>query len=658
MPKYRIEVGGKSYAVNANSPDELDAVADEIRLAIADEAASADSDMPTVANLAEAEASAEAQRGPKPGIWERAGAIINAGVTTGGQAAMGALTAPVANAQALANSVTRGDFGTYEGARRTQQEAGERVGRVMPDTSTTARLIGGNPELANQYLDAADPFLASLEAGVPGMAGFGGRVPRSASELRAIPGGDAIANGANRVGNFVEQRAQNRRDAGAAETESLRMHQAEMEKRLYEARLAGLGEDTGLTRGQLARNIDEQAREDMIAHTDEGRPILERYQQQNDRLIDSVDETAADIGMSPDGEYVPYGSYDVGNRAKQVFQREKDAAGEEVDRLYTEARAADEANLPVGNDKVNAYLATEEFDDFRSYTGTDKALPNFERFLVNRGFADIVDGKIVMRELSVGDMEKVRASLDGFKDKGAPQTGRMVRELTEVIDEQLDGVEGGTLFREARAKRRQYAVDFEENMFVDQLLDTKGKYSADKISPETVTRKVYQLPVDELKRVESQLRGFGTEGAQAWRDITSGILRDLAEQVKTTQSNASGEGRGLSVAGLVKKIDDLDQTGKLELLFGEVGAAKLRAIRNTAQVANQKLPGVGNPSGSANKIIRMLGTVGRQAVNVGSATPVLGQSVEFLSNKVRSNSNSKAAAAQLDGEGMLQRAGQ
>mgnify|MGYP007032532368 CR=1 FL=1 len=128
MPKYRIEVGGKSYAVNANSPDELDAVADEIRLAIADEAASADSDMPTVANLAEAEASAEAQRGPKPGIWERAGAIINAGVTTGGQAAMGALTAPVANAQALANSVTTGDFGTYEGARRTQQESSERLG--------------------------------------------------------------------------------------------------------------------------------------------------------------------------------------------------------------------------------------------------------------------------------------------------------------------------------------------------------------------------------------------------------------------------------------------------------------------------------------------------------------------------------------------------
>ena len=195
-------------------------------------------------------------------------------------------------------------------------------------------------------------------------------------------------------------------------------------------------------------------------------------------------------------------------------------------------------------------------------------------------------------------------------------------------------------------------------MFVDQLLDTKVKYSADKISPETVTRKIYQLPVDELKRVEGQLRGFGTEGAQAWRDITSGILRDLAAQVKTTQSNASGEGRGLSVAGLVKKIDDLDQTGKLELLFGDVGAAKLRAIRNTAQVANQKLPGVGNPSGSANKLIRMLGTVGRGAVNVGSATPVLGQSVEFIGNNIRSNSNSKAAAAQLDGEGMLQRASQ
>ena len=116
MPRYMIEVEGRSYEVNASSPDELDAVADEIRFAIADETASADSDMPTAANLAEAEASAEAQRGPKPSVWERAGALANAGATTAAQAAMGVLTAPVANAQAVANSVTRGDFGTYEGA--------------------------------------------------------------------------------------------------------------------------------------------------------------------------------------------------------------------------------------------------------------------------------------------------------------------------------------------------------------------------------------------------------------------------------------------------------------------------------------------------------------------------------------------------------------
>ena len=137
MPIKKIKFpDGTVRRVKVREGQTREEIREKVMAAYESEVASQDPDLPFASNIQDAESRAEAQRGPEPGIWERALAIADAGLTMGQNAIGGAVMAPFANAQALANSATRGDFGTYEGARRTQQEAGERTGRYMSDTVT------------------------------------------------------------------------------------------------------------------------------------------------------------------------------------------------------------------------------------------------------------------------------------------------------------------------------------------------------------------------------------------------------------------------------------------------------------------------------------------------------------------------------------------
>ena len=45
--------------------------------------------------------------------------------------------------------------------------------------------------------------------------------------------------------------------------------------------------------------------------------------------------------------------------------------------------------------------------------------------------------------------------------------------VRKAIDEQLDEVEGGDLFKAARAERRRHAEEFEEHDFVARSLTTR-----------------------------------------------------------------------------------------------------------------------------------------------------------------------------------------
>jgi hypothetical protein len=657
MPIKKIKFpDGTVRRVKVREGQTREEIEERVMAAYESEIANQDPDLPFASNIQDAEARAEAQRGPEPGIWEKVGAIANAAATTGGQAAMGVIAAPVSNAQAVANSMVRGDFGTYEGARRSQQEAGERAGRVMPDTSTTARWVGGNPELADQYLDAADPFLASLEAGVPGVGSIGARVPRNASEARL---GARMGSGVEAVGNFVEQRAQNKAQAknpgaaGADRTLQSRMELEAARERNERAKALGLEGEAGLTVGQLTRNLEAQAQEGALRTMGGAQSLQTRADNQNAALQGNIDRSVVEVGAGPDGDYRPMLDVDVGGKVKTALRDAEEASRKDYQDAYEVAENSPEINIEVSNDGLGSLFDSKEWKPITIGAPTKNAVSGFNEYLEASGIGQMVDGKMVLRNATVGELEDLRKQVPALFDmQDAPQK-RAGKKIIDAIDEQLDGVEGGELFKDARAKRRRHAEEYDEHDFVSRVLGTKGKTSADRIPDEQVAQGVRGLSNAELGRLQAQLMGQGETGAAAWRQVSSSILQQMHEKAKMNSSRGTdGEAR-LNTEVLANSIAELDSAGKLDMLFGKEVANRLRMLVTVSRDVNQPVRGTVSRSGSD------AGAAGKQAIEKGfkaiiaTKIPVLGPiMVEQVSNR----RNRKQAETMLDGEGMLQRA--
>ena len=378
--------------------------------------------------------------------------------------------------------------------------------------------------------------------------------------LRRAPGTPQGYGWAPSADKFKTQKGRN---AGAAEASAAATRGAEVDLRNQQAELAGLPEDLRLTKGQATQDRKVQADEQTLANSPGGEALKERVREQNIAIQDGIDDTAYNIGRYDDGEYVPYDSHTVGERVRDSLDNYRTTRKAEVDDAYTAARASDEATLPAYTKPIDEVWNSTEFQDFKYLDGSNQTMPQMEKYLVEKGFAEVVDGKLSFKDLNVGQVEEIRQRLGGFVDEDKPQTGRMVRQMTDAIDGALDQSDGGELFKRARAARREFAVDFDEHQFVDQLLGKKGKYSDAKIAPADVGRRVITMSRDQISRVRDLLKKQGPEGGKAWRDLQSGVLRDLSQEVRSTVQSGP-DGRNLNITPLIRKIDSLEAESKLE----------------------------------------------------------------------------------------------
>ena len=608
---------------------------------------------------------------PEPGVWERVGALINAGVTTGGQAAMGALTAPVANAQALANSVTRGDFGTYEGARRTQQEAGGRIDRVMPDTSTTARvagvfgLPGGNPELASQYLETVEPVLATLEAGAPGL-GVGGRLPRGRADVQ--PAVDAVKSVPARVvdnakaavgavrPSYIEDQ-QRQRSVSAAETSAKRLRLEQMERRAYEAEQAGLSADNGLglTRGQLARDYENQSAEDVLQNSENGEPLRDRRDAQNEALRGRISDVEYEVGRSDDGDYTPLRPYEVGDQLKTSLDTARENSKLDYKAAYILADNSPDADKPVSSGILNEVWNGDEVREL-VYSDAAGDIKTLESFFVDMGLGEIVDGNLRFDNLTLGKLEKIRRKLNSSASQNNNSIP-MVTKVKDAIERTLEQSDDGTLYKDARGKRRQFGIDYEEHDFINRLLGQKSKTSKDLIPSEEVASTIQSLSRAELLRLKDQVIGLGPEGVDAWRNIRSGIARYIARESVSNDGAGKDQLPVLKPARFGKIIEDLDENGKLEDIFGAEQAEVLRNIAKTARTVNQNIPGARNFSGTQGAqgtAARILDWAKTGGISMVRRLPAVGSYIEGIGNDMANKRQQELVVRQLDGQGMLE----
>ena len=620
-------------------------------------------DLPLEENFA-AEAEIAEQRKAEQddvSIWDKAVGVVDALQSGARSAVRGAVAYPIQSAQAIVNNLGDAEAAKAEFDRRmtSTMEAGV---STMPQT-----------ELGAEYLNnAADAFAATKLEGLPPViapvAGTVATAARNATQSvapvrNAATGTLAAARDLSQVANptIAGARAVGRKvvgdnpnmagSASAAKTLQDEMEMAAALERMDTLRQVGIEGDVGPTVGQLTRNPEAQSQEAALRTMGGGADLQRRFDAQNEALAGELDRNIYNVGKAEDGDYLPSSDLETGNAVKETLKQAEADSRARYKEAYRIADESEEANIAVNTNPLTVIFNSDWMKKFKVNKETKGNLNSLIKSITDPdvGIAKkSKDGVITFNDgVTIKQLEDFRSDINSFFDSTNPQQKRLAAKLIESIDGQLDEVVGGDLYRAARAERRRHAEEYEEHDFVARATGTKGKTSAEAIPPEQITIKVRGLPTQELARFRAQIINNG--GEPAWRRVSSGVLEQIKRDAINNNSRGIDDTGSINTARLAKSIEDLDNAGKLEVMFGPEVAEQLRTVVKAARILTQPIKGTQNPSGTANAQQAAKSVLMRF---MDMKVPGASAAVRF----VEKSQAEKAARAMLDGEGMLSEA--
>lgn len=334
-----------------------------------------------------------------------------------------------------------------------------------------------------------------------------------------------------------------------------------------------------LTKGQASRDPAQLTFERETAkQADMGVPLRENSALQNQALHRNfeamIDQTGAvapsiiETGRAVvDAALVPAAA-----RAKNAYRVK-----------YKAAEKAGELEQPVGTAPLVDFLAENASMNAPELAGASLGL--LQREMVRLGGAEVVNGQLVPREMTLGQVELLRRQVGNAIDS-APDNATNMRagvQAKQVIDAMTEGL-GGDLYKDARGARRRYAQLFEDNAIVADLLKNRRGTADRQVALEDVFRRSVLNGSREslgMMRRTLQVAG-GEEGAQAWRELQGASLKWIKDEATKSASPDSMGNVPFSADGFNRAIRTLDTNGKLEFMFGRQGAQQLRDLNAIA----------------------------------------------------------------------------
>jgi len=510
-----------------------------------------------------------------------AGATFVTGLTTGAAGMVGGTL------KGLAEQILSGEFGTQDAVKMVEEEAvkGARALTRSPRTEQGQQQAAAIGDALHQILPVT-PLTAEL-----GMLSFGAR--QAAHLGRQVTG--QVATQTAKATSAIRQRVLPKSPPptagtmGSAGAMGVDMATLRREK----ASELGFVGDKALTKGQATRGFDETRFERETAKLPEvGEPIRERFGNQQkhfSQVLDQfLDETGAETAsLRGIGEAVGHALRDRAARDKVKIRT-----------LYREAKKRGELEAPVVLSDVAAFLTSH------SPEGTlAKVIPFAELKGRQLGvFADDGAGGIVAAPVTLEIAEIFRRNLNAGIDADLTPTNiNFGGQLKRLVDDATEGL-GGNLAKQARNARRRYGHDYENIPVIKHLLHDKRGTEERAIALEHVLNKVILEPstsLDSMRQVRRLLHTEGENGKQAWRELQGGVIRHIKDKVLSSVTQDHQGNRIVSPTQLDRVITQLDRSGKLDYIFGNKGAEKLRVINDIAKDVLTTPPGAVNTSNTA-----------------------------------------------------------
>lgn len=551
------------------------------------------------------------QQAQEPSFTDRLLGAGETALTLGTGAVGGTLGTLYGAGEGIAQSIGEGTFGTQEGVRTAEQAAMSRAGQLTYSPRT---------EAGKEMTQATGEFLASALPPVLPILGAPGQITATAKPSVAFTA-RVVAKAMDKADE--PQNIAARGSVGAATTP-----QALQRTTIAESMPVPFTGKTGLTAGQATRSFDQLQFEKEVAKLDVGAPLRERilnqteaFNQNFDAFIDN-DNLAAPLVVRDAGVATARGvpaKELLGESVSSALMNKREAIKTRIKSLYAEADKKGQTSAPVDMVGLSSLL-----NEIVNFEGRVTNIPAIKNEAVRLGILKKDKSGIVTPSSStvtIKDAETLRQFVNKATNWTDSSEATFAKQITGKIDDATEA-SGGDLYKKARKLRTEYANEFQNTSLVRSLLGTKRGTSERQVAFEKVFDKVIlSSSKEEMNKLRKTLLTSGDEGKQAWVDLKSAGIEFLKESSLSSTRDARGN-YTLLPSKLSANIRKLDQSGKLESLYGRKRAQQIRDLATLASDIYTAPAGAINTSNTAAALNMMLDVGAGYAVS-GIPAPVV-----------------------------------
>jgi hypothetical protein len=351
-----------------------------------------------------------------------------------------------------------------------------------------------------------------------------------------------------------------------------------------------------LSKGMAERDLGVQQFESEIAKQYPetiGKPLIVNKAQANDAILQNFDAYVDATGKET------YGLRETGKVVDKALVQQADKAKQEINKAYKLARFSGAMEEPIDYTPITLYI--------------EKQTPTVRAKLAP--ILDAVDEQIKINDpnklgkVSINQLEDVYQFINKNYDPsdavGMMHAGEMKKLINAVTENK-----GGQVYQNARALRTKYSKQFEDIGAIDKLLRTKKGTTDRAVAFEDVFKhSILDGSKDDVAAIGLTLKKGGAEGQQAWKELQGQTIQHIKDKVTQSIDVDSFGNPVVSPAKFKSAINELDQDGKLDYIFGKKGAEEIRNLYQTTLNVNAPLKGAVNYSNTSSALMKALDNI-------------------------------------------------
>jgi rubrerythrin len=350
---------------------------------------------------------------------------------------------------------------------------------------------------------------------------------------------------------------------------------------------------------------DGQRARELAKNNELGGPIRENLARQQQEMASNFDAF-----LDKTGAQIWQGREDRGIRVTNALEKMAAQDKARVRTLYNQAAKSADAQTKVPlNQLVPIQIGEDEIETtlLRYFTSQPTGVPSSgtvdaaRQFAVNLGVLSKNEaGDLIAANPTVKNMEELRREISGIGNPADPNSIRQETILKRLIDAHTEPYATGA-YALARAARKEVSDKYESVSTIAQLLGTKKRTPERVIAAEKVMDRLLSgiTSAANLRSLKGLLTGADGD-PQAWQEVQGALVEKIrtAAYPKGTTADEAGQ-KSISPAALRGVVQEMDESGKLDIVFEPEVARGMRDLADTAEYAFTAPPGSVNFSNTS-----------------------------------------------------------